>query len=147
MKRYSPNQQVPMKFHNLYVYLLNPIGILIRAAIAALVLLTILNITVIPAEYHPFDDMYARYGTTAMWVVFGFAVFAFLFALWAEVLLAKRRPLGVLILIFDYLLNLANACWAAWGQRTAENLIAAGVTLLISILVCVYYWKRSRLFH
>ena len=147
MKRYSPNQQVPMKFHNLYVYLLNPIGILIRAAIAALVLLTILNVTVIPAEYHPYDELYASYGATAMWVIFGFAAFAFLFALWAEVLLAKRRPLGVLILIFDYLLNIANAGWAAWNERSTENLIVAGVTLLISILVCVYYWKRSRLFH
>ncbi len=147
MKRYSPNQQVPMKFHNLYVYLLNPIGILIRAAIAALVLLTILNVTVIPAEYHPYDELLASYGTTAMWVIFGFAAFAFLFALWAEVLLAKRRPLGVVILILDYLLNLANACWAAWNERSTENLIMAGVTLLISILVCVYYWKRSRLFH
>jgi uncharacterized membrane protein len=146
MKRYAPNQQVPMKFHNLYVYLLNPIGILIRAGIAGLVLLMLLGKTVIPASYQPFDDIAARYGNGALWVVFAFAAFAFLFALWAEVLLAKRRPLGVLILVFDYLLNLANACWAAWNDRSLENIIIAAVTLLISILVCVYYWKRSRLF-
>ena len=96
MKRYSPNKHVPMKFHNLYVYLLNPIGILIRAGIAGLVLLMLLGKTVIPASYQPFDDIAARYGNGALWVVFAFAAFAFLFALWAEVLLAKRRPLGVM---------------------------------------------------
>ena len=147
MKRYSPNQHVPMKFHNLYVYLLNPIGILLRAAIAALILLTLQGIVVIPGEYHPFDEMFATYGSATMWVVFGIAAFACLFALWAEVLLAKRRPLGVWILILDYLLNLANTCWAAWNERSTQNLVIAGVMLLISILVCVYYWRRSRLFH
>ena len=50
MKRYSASQKVPMKFHNLYVYLLNPLGILLRAALAALVLLTALNVKVIPDE-------------------------------------------------------------------------------------------------
>lgn len=147
MKRYAPNQQVPMKFHNLYVYLLNPIGILIRAGIAGLVLLTLLGTAVIPAQYQPFDDIAARYGSGALWLMFAFAALAFLFALWAEVLLAKRRRLGLLILVFDYLLNLANALWATWNDLSFENIIIASVTLLISILVCVYYWKRSRLFH
>ena len=148
MKRYSPNQHVPMKFHNLYVYLLNPIGILIRAAVAAVILLTVLKVPFVPEAFHPYDDILRmEQGATVLWVIFGFAALAFLFALWAEVLLARRRPLGVWILLLDYLLNLANAIWSAWKQPATENLIIAGVTLLISILVCVYYWKRSRLFH
>lgn len=146
MKRYAPNQPVPMKFHNLYVYLLNPIGILLRAAIAALILLTALHVTVIPAEYQPYDDVLLNHGDLALWLVFGFSALALLFAIIAEVLLARRRPLGVLILIFDYLMNLANAGYTAWKQPTAENLISAAIVLLISLLVCVYYWKRRRLF-
>ena len=147
MKTYSPGQKVPMKFHNLYVYLLNPLGILLRAALAALVLLTALNVTVIPAEYHTYDDIAAKYGVGPLWIVFGFCALAFLFALIAEVLLAKRRPLGVLILLLDYLMNLGTAGMTAWRQPTTENLIAAGITLLISALVILYYYKRRRLFH
>ncbi len=146
MKTYSANQHVPMKFHNLYVYLLNPLGILIRAALATLVLLTLLNVAVVPAALHPYDDILAQYGTDAMWVIFGFLVVAFLFALLAEVLLAKRRPLGVLILLFDYLVTTVSAVMTAWHLRSTENLVTAGITLLLCILVYVYYWKRRKLF-
>lgn len=146
MKRYAPNQNVPMKFHNLYVYLLNPIGILLRAAIAALILLTALHVTVIPAEYHPYDELLASSGNMTLWLVFGVSVLALLFAVVSEVLLARRRPLGVLILLFNYLLDLASTGLTAWKQPTAENLISAAIVLVISILVCIYYWKRRRLF-
>lgn len=146
MKRYAPNQHVPMKFHNLYVYLLNPLGILLRAAIAALILLTALNVAVVPAQYQPFDDLLANSGNLALWLVFGVSVLALLFAIVSEVLLARRRPLGVIILIFNYLLDLATTGLTAWKQPTTENLISAAIVLLISILVCIYYWKRRRLF-
>ena len=135
-----------MKFHNLYVYLLNPIGILIRAALAALVLTTLLGVTVIPAELHPYDELLAAQGRDVLWILFGFYGLSFLFALFAEVLLARRRPLGALILLADYLFGTASAGLTFWHERTAENLIFAAVTLLISILVCVYYWKRRKLF-
>lgn len=147
MKRYSSNQKVPMKFHNLYVYLLNPLGILLRGALTAVVLLTALNVKVIPDEYNPFDKFAGAGGGTSLWLILGFCAFAFLFAIIAEVLLAKRRVLGVLILLADYVLNVASGVTTARQEPTTENLIALGVMVLISLLVCIYYWKRSRLFH
>ena len=117
-----------------------------RAAIAALILLTALHVTVIPAEYHPYDELLASSGNMTLWLVFGVSVLALLFAVVSEVLLARRRPLGVLILLFNYLLDLASTGLTAWKQPTAENLISAAIVLVISILVCIYYWKRRRLF-
>lgn len=147
MKRYSPNQKVPMKFHNLYVYLLNPLGILVRGAMAALVLLTVLNVKVIPDEYNPYDTFVGINSNMALWIIFGFFALAFLFALIAEVLLAKRRTLGMLILIADYLMNVASSIMTARQEPITENWVAVGITVFISLLVCIYYWKRSRLFH
>ena len=49
MKRYSPNQHVPMKFHNLYVWLLNPLGILVLGGLAAIALCALLGVPALPA--------------------------------------------------------------------------------------------------
>ena len=76
-----------------------------------------------------------------------FFTLAFLFALISEVLLAKRRTVGVLILILGYVLNIVSATMSAYNERSPENLIGFGVTLLVGLLVCIYYWKRRRLFH
>ncbi|HNW87737.1 MAG TPA: hypothetical protein PLP25_01250 [Candidatus Limiplasma sp.] len=147
MKRYSPNAKVPMKFHNLYVKFLNPLGILILLAMAVLVLLTALNITVLPQVQSRIDGDGSSAAQIMLWLMFGVLVLAFLFAVFAETLLAKRRTLGVIILILGYLLNTASAAFTAYNERSVSNFVALGVTLVISILVCVYYWKRGRLFH
>lgn len=147
MKRYSTNEKVPMKFHNLYVKFLNPLGILLIAAMAILVLLTALNITVLPQVQTRIDGDGSEAAHMMLWFMFGFFALAFLFALISEILLAKRHTLGVIILIFGYLLDVASTAITTYNERTAENIIALAITVLISILVCIYYWKRRRLFH
>lgn len=147
MKRYSSNENVPMKFHNLYVKFLNPLGILLIAAMAILTLLTALNISVLPQVQTRIDGNGSEAAHLTLWFMFGFLALAFLFALISEVLLAKRHTLGVIILIFGYLLDVVSTAATAYNERTTENLIALGITVFISILVCIYYWKRRRLFH
>ena len=147
MKRYGEHAHVPMKFHNLYVMFLNPLGILALLAVAVLTALSALGITVLPAVQDRMDGNGAEAARITLWVMCGFFSLAFLFALISEILLAKRRKLGVAILILGYLLELASSAATAYNERTTENFIALGVTLLISLLVCVYYAKRRRLFH
>lgn len=147
MKRYSPNQHVPMKFHNLYVWLLNPLGILLLGGLAVIALCALLGVPALPALQDRLDGDGGEAARLMLWFLFGGFTLAFLFALISEVLLAKRRTVGVLILILGYVLNVASATMSAYNDRTPENLIGFGVTFLIGLLVCIYYWKRRRLFH
>ena len=147
MKRYSPNQHVPMKFHNLYVWLLNPLGILVLGGLAVIALCALLGVPALPALQDRLDGDGSEAARLMLWFLFGFFTLAFLFALISEVLLAKRRTVGVLILILGYVLNVVSATMSAYNDRTPENLIGFGVTFLIGLLVCIYYWKRRRLFH
>lgn len=147
MKRYSPNQHVPMKFHNLYVWLLNPLGILLLGGLAVIALCALLGVPALPALQDRLDGDGSETARLMLWFLFGFFTLAFLFALISEVLLAKRRTVGVLILILGYVLNVVSATMSAYNDRTPENLIGFGVTFLIGLLVCIYYWKRRRLFH
>ena len=147
MKRYSPNQHVPMKFHNLYVWLLNPLGILVLGGLAAVALCALLGVPALPALQDRLDGDGSEAARLMLWFLFGFFTLAFLFALISEVLLAKRRTVGVLILILGYVLNVASATMSAYNDRSPENLIGFGITLLVGLLVCIYYWKRRRLFH
>lgn len=147
MKRYSPNQHVPMKFHNLYVWLLNPLGILVLGGLAVIALCALLGVPALPALQDRLDGDGSEAARLMLWFLFGFFTLAFLFALISEVLLAKRRTVGVLILILGYVLNVVSAAMSAYNDRSPENLIGFGVTLLVGLLVCIYYWKRRRLFH
>ena len=147
MKRYSSDQAVPMKFHHLYVWLINPLGILAIAAIALLSLLTALNVMVIPEIQTRIDGNGGQAAQIMLWLMFGFFSLAFLFALISEILLAERRTLGVVILILGYVLNIVSSAVTAYNERSTENIIAFAITLLIGLMVCVYYWKRGRLFH
>lgn len=145
MKRYVYGQDAPMKFHNLYVYLLNPIGILLRGALAALVLLVALKVFTMPPEYASYVAFDGVSESTSLWILFGLRALAFLLAIWAEVLLAKRRVLGVLILIADYVMNVVSAFMTAYNEPTNENILALALIALISALVCLYYWRRRRI--
>ena len=147
MKRYAPNQQVPMKFHNLYVWLLNPLGILVLGGLAVIALCALLGVPALPALQDRLDGDGSEAARLMLWFLFGFFTLAFLFALISEVLLAKRRTVGVLILILGYVLNVVSAAMSAYNDRSPENLIGFGITLLVGLLVCIYYWKRRRLFH
>lgn len=147
MKRYSPNQHVPMKFHNLYVWLLNPLGILVLGGLAVIALCALLGVPALPALQDRLDGDGSEAARLMLWFLFGFFTLAFLFALISEVLLAKRRTVGVLILILGYVLNVVSAAMSAYNDRSPENLIGFGATLLVGLLVCIYYWKRRRLFH
>lgn len=147
MKRYSSSQTVHMKFHNLYVWLLKPLEILVLAALALLVLLTALHVTVLPEVQTRIDGNGSEAAQMMLWFMFGFFSLTFLFALISEILLAERRTLGVVILILGYLLDVVSTAVTTYNERTAENIIGLAVTVLISILVCIYYWKRGRLFH
>jgi len=147
MKRYSANEKVPMKFHNLYVKFLNPLGILLIAAMAILALLTALNISVLPQVQTRIDGNGSEAAHLTLWFMFGFLTLAFFFALISEILLAKRRTLGVIILVFGYLLDVVSTGITAYNERTTENIIVLAITAFISLLVCIYYWKRRRLFH
>lgn len=147
MKRYSPNQHVPMKFHNLYVWLLNPLGILVLGGLAAIALCALLGVPALPALQDRLDGDGSEAARLMLWFLFGFFTLAFLFALISEALLAKRRTVGVLILILGYVLNVVSAAMSAYNDRSPENLIGFGATLLVGLLVCIYYWKRRRLFH
>lgn len=145
MKSYSPNGKAPMKFHNLYVWILNPLAILMLAAIAALVLLTAININAVPDVQQRIDGNDAEHAQLLLWIMFGFLGLGLLFQVVSEILLAKRRTLGVLILIFGYLLNTAGSVATAINEPSVSNYVALAITAIISLLVCIYYWKRRRL--
>ena len=145
MKSYSPNGKVPIKFHNLYVWILNPLAILALAAVAALVLLTALNISAVPEVQQRIDGNNAEHAQLLLWIMFGFLGIGLLFQVISEILLAKRRTLGVLILVFGYMLNTAGSVATAINEPSTDNYIALAITAVISLLVCVYYWKRRRL--
>ena len=147
MKRYSPGQKAPMKFHHLYVWILNPLNILVLAALAALTLLTVLNIQAIPDLQSRLDGNGAETAQILLWIMFGCMALSFLFALVSEILLAKRRTLGALILVVQYVMSTASAALTLYNERTTDNLIALCIAAVISLLVCIYYWKRRRLFH
>ena len=145
MRHYNPKEHVPMKFHNLYVWFLNPLGILLSACVMVLLLLTAYNVTIAP-------DLQRQLGLNKqpvahLWVIFAFAAATLLFAVVSEVLLAKRKRLGVIILIFGYLSSIASAVSTYIGGQNTTNLVSLCIMALIGILVCLYYWKRRRLLH
>ena len=145
MKHYDPKEHVPMKFHNLYVWFLNPLGILLSALVSVLLLLTAYNVTISP-------ELQSQLGldnqpVAHLWVMFAFVAATLLFAVISEVLLAKRKRLGVMILIFGYLSSIATGVSTYIGEKTTTNLVSLCIVALIGVMVCIYYWKRRRLLH
>lgn len=147
MRQYAADERVPMKFHHLYVYFLNPIKILFLGLLTALSLILYLNADLLPA------DTLQQVGLTylegenlllAMVIALGLA---FLFALIAEILLAARRVLGVTILIFGYVMDVVGAVVNTLHDTTYNNFLVLAIDVLLAALVCVYYWKRAKLLH
>lgn len=147
MRQYAANEKVPMKFHHLYVYFLNPIKILFLGALTAVSLILYLNINLLPTDTLRQAGLTYLQGEElllAMVIVLGLS---FLFALIAEILLASRRVLGVTILILGYVMDVISAAVNTVHDRTANNLTILTIDALLAILVCVYYWKRAKLLH
>jgi uncharacterized membrane protein len=71
---------------------------------------------------------------------------AFLALLIAEVLLAKRKKAGVFLLLLGYLLSVVNAAAALFRERTTLNAVALAASVIVGVLVFIYYRKRRNLF-
>ncbi len=147
MKQYTADEHVPMKFHNLYVYFLNPIKIIVLGVLTALSLVLLLNAEVIPAESLQYEGVPNLIGSSLLMGLTIALGLAFLFALLAEILLAKRRVLGVTLLICGFLMDVVSAGSAVANAATTNNILVLAGSVLVAALVCIYYWKRARLLH
>ncbi|MDD3213271.1 MAG: hypothetical protein PHY64_06340 [Eubacteriales bacterium] len=147
MKQYEANERVPMKFHHLYVYFLNPLKILFLGLLTALSLILYLNVDMLPSDTLRQAGLTYLQGEELLLALVILLGLAFLFALVAEILLAARRVLGVTLLILGYVMDVIGSAVNVVHDTTSNNLTLLVVNALLAALVCIYYWKRAKLLH
>jgi len=136
-----------MKFHNLYVYFLNPIKIIILGLLTALSVLMLLNVNLIPADQWTLPGVTYVQGDAVLIVLVVVLGFSFLFALIAEILLAMRRVAGVMLLVLGYFMEVASSVVNVIHDVSTTSIMGLVVSAFIAYLVCLYYWKRAKLLH
>jgi len=136
-----------MKFHNLFVFILNPLKILLLGFLTAICMILLFNADMIPADKLHFMEIPYLQGEILLMVLSGVLLFSFLFALIAEILLAKRRVLGVTLLILGFLMEVASSVINVIHGVSFSSVAVLAVTAFIALMVCVYYWKRGKLLH
>jgi hypothetical protein len=138
MKKYTSIEDTPMKFHNFYVWVLNPLQLLLYLAVLVFLVLGLMGITAGGSA----EGLSIAIVTGS---IVGIGI-AFLALLIAEVLLAKRKKAGVFLLLLGYLLSVVNAAAALFRERTTLNAVALAASVIVGVLVFIYYRKRRNLF-
>jgi hypothetical protein len=138
MKKYTSIENTPMKFHNLYVWFLNPLQLLVYAAAMVLLLLGLYG----TASGSMVEGLSA---STLVGAAIGVGI-AFIFMLVAEILLAKRKKAGVVLFLLGYLTTIVNAALSLLKEQTAFAVVSLVIAVVVGLLVFIYYHKRSNLF-
>ncbi len=137
-----------MKFHKFYVAVLNPLGILLAAVLTVLMLAAALNAGLI-AEDSTIPYI-GNLGSLAMdavvWTLLGIVAAVFLFMLVTEFLLVARKKTGVVLLSVSLLLGVASNVVSYLRYSEQIPWYSMAVSVAVSVLVLIYYWKRYHTF-
>jgi hypothetical protein len=145
MKQYTDPKTTPLKFHKLYIWLLNPLAILCIAAVAAI----LLGIALHAGEFSSLLEIPAIETLTPgllLWIVFGLVAATLLFYIITEVLLVKRKKAGVNMLIFSYVLSICSGIATAVKSPESMPITSLIVSVCLFVLISIYYWKRRAIF-
>ena len=145
-----------MKFHKFYVAIINPLGIIVAALLAIVLLVGALSIDSIATDVADeisevaqevtstvniplFGDLEAD---SVLWLLFGLAAALFLFMLMTEFLLVSRKKFGIVLLSFSLLLGIASNIvgYINYAEQTPWYTMA--ISVVVSALILIYYWKR-----
>lgn len=129
MEKYAVNEDVPMKFHKALVYFLIPLSLVLS-------LITFIGL-VGTVFYAPVMIIFM------MIIVAG----SFALSLAAEIFLLQMRRIGVILLYVGYILSILSSLVTLFSDFTLNNILSPIFSIVIIILVYIYYEKRSALFH
>ncbi len=135
-----------MKFHKLYVTVINPLGILVVAVVAILMLLVALNASVF-TEDAAIPYLSGLEAGEVLWTLFGLAGAIFLFTLATEFLLLSRKRTGILMLSLSLMLGIASNVFSLIRYQEQTPWYSLVLSILISTLILTYYWRRYKTFN
>ncbi len=135
-----------MKFHKLYVTVINPLGILVVAVVAILMLLVALNASVF-TEDAAIPYLSGLEAGEVLWTLFGLAGVIFLFTLATEFLLLSRKRTGILMLSLSLMLGIASNVFSLIRYQEQTPWYSLVLSILISTLILTYYWRRYKTFN
>jgi hypothetical protein len=138
-----------MKFHKFYVAVLNPLGILLVAILAVLMLAAALNAGLIAEDSNiPYiSNLSSLEMDAAVWTLFGIVVAVFLFMLATEFLLVARKKSGIVLLSISLLLGIISNVVSFARYASLVPWYTMIVSVAVSVLVLLYYWKRYKTFN
>ncbi|MEA5059845.1 MAG: hypothetical protein VB049_07385 [Candidatus Pelethousia sp.] len=127
-------------------------AILITGGIAALYLTILIKGNIFIGDSSFFGDKtvpsIGKLGAgTLLWVLFALLAFTFIFVLFAEILLVKRRLSGLMMLLLAYAFHIASATITLIKYQAGYPWTSYIVAVVGCILIMVYYWKRRHLFN
>ncbi|MBN1777509.1 MAG: hypothetical protein JW811_05245 [Clostridiales bacterium] len=134
-----------MKFHKFYVAVINPLGILLLAVISVLMLLVALNAGLISEEANiPYIS--ALEAGTVLWTLFSLAAAMFLFMMVTEFLLVARKRSGIVMLSASLILGIVSNVVSFVRYEAQTPWYSMAVTVVLSVLILAYYWRRYKTF-
>lgn len=138
-----------MKFHKLYVAVLNPLGILLAAILAVLMLAAALNAGLIAEDSDiPYISNLSSLEMDALvWTLFGIVVAVFLFMLATEFLLVARKKTGIVLLSISLILGIISNVVSFARYTELVPWYTMVVSVAVSVLVLLYYWRRYKTFN
>lgn len=134
-----------MKFHKLYVALVNPLGILLFAILAVVMLIVALDAGLI-AEESGIPYLSGLEAGTALWTLFGLAAGMFLLLMTTEFLLVTRKKAGIVTLSVTLLLGAVSTAVSYVLYSAQTPCCSIAVAVAASVLILPYYWKRYKIF-
>jgi hypothetical protein len=135
-----------LKFHKFYVAILNPLGILIFAIFAILMLLVALNAGLI-AEEANIPYISGLEAGTVLWTLFGLVAAMFLFMLITEFLLVARRRTGIVMLSVSLILGIVFNVVSLVRYEAQTPWYSLAISIVVSALILTYYWRRFKAFN
>lgn len=137
-----------MKFHKLYVAVLNPLGILLTALLTVLMLAAALNAGLIAEDSNiPYLSNLSSLAMDAVvWTLFGIVAAVFLFMLVTEFLLVARKKSGIVLLSLSLILGIISNVVSYTRYTEQVPWYSMAISVAVSALVLIYYWKRYKTF-
>ncbi|HRX08839.1 MAG TPA: hypothetical protein P5559_06730 [Candidatus Limiplasma sp.] len=134
-----------MKFHKIYVAILIPLGILLIAIAAVLMLFVALNVSFV-ADNAALPYLSNLEAGAVLWTLFGLTVAMFLLLLMTEFLLVARKRTGILLLSLSLMLGVATNVFSLMRYGTQTPWYSIVLSVLLSTLILTYYWRRYSVF-
>ena len=134
-----------MKFHKIYVAILVPLGILLIAIAAVLMLFVAFNVSFV-ADNAALPYLSNLEAGAVLWTLFGLTVAMFLFMLMTEFLLVARKRTGILLLSLSLMLGVASNVFSLMRYSAQTPWYSIVISVLASTLILTYYWRRYKVF-